>query len=121
METELYRANAIEGADVICSRGTLENGVTFRIAAAHASGSGKHITIETIECEKASIHIHATDRRMVIEWVDGRVEEREVPRSSLVDNITLFCQTLVGQLERPPVTLEDCRAFVTLNALLYVS
>jgi len=121
VETELYRANAIEGADVICSRGTLQNGATFRIAATHASGEGKHVTIETIECEKASIHIHATEQRVVIAWADGRMEEREVPRAQLADNMNLFCQTLLGQVERPPVTLEDCRAFVTLNALFYVS
>lgn len=120
IEAELYRANAIEGADVIFARGTLENGGTFRIAATHASGAGRHSTVETIECEKATIHIYPVDQLYKIVWADGRVEEHQVPKALLFDNMKLFCQTLQRQVERPPVTLEDCRPFVNLNALLYV-
>lgn len=120
IETELYRANAIEGADAIFTRGTLENGVAFRIAAVHACASAPE-TLEIIECEEATIEISPANSKVKVTYRDGRVEETEASRASLFDNLTLFCQILQGTLAKPPVTLEDCRAFVSLNALLYVS
>lgn len=122
VESELYRANAINGTDTIFSRGTLQNGVEFRIAATHATNPEERIfTEEMIECENATIELQPSILQGKIVYRDGRVESLEVPRANLADNLALYTGIARGNGKKPAVTLPECRAFVALNALFYVA
>ncbi len=119
VEAELYRANSIEGTDTIFARGVLENGVEFRLATSHAC-EPSHTSEEIITCEKAEIRITARGDWAI--WQEGRlVESHPAPSALLVDNFALYADYLRGVEERPQTRLEDCRAFVHLNALLYIA
>ncbi|HWL50856.1 MAG TPA: Gfo/Idh/MocA family oxidoreductase [Chthoniobacteraceae bacterium] len=122
VESELYRANAIEGTDTIFARGVFSNGVNFRVANTHATEA--MLTREWIVCEKATIEIsmHLSKGRGVkITWKDGRVEEQPITAPLLKENFELYCDYLLGKRERPVTLLKDCRGFVQLNALFYLA
>lgn len=118
-ETELYRANAIETADTVFASGRLHNDVEFRIAASHACPD-ENISLELLEFERATVRIEAT-RSLEITHLGRRREQAILPPASLSENLMGYFDYLAGSRPRPWVRLEDCRSFVHLNALLYMS
>ncbi len=122
IEAELYRANAIEGADTVFARGVLENGVEICLSTTHACDPD-YRNEEILTCEEAEIHINPWGESFILR--NGKVVESfsspcETP-AMLADNFSLYADYLHGDQERPQTRLEDCRAFVRLNALLYLA
>jgi len=119
VEAELYRANAIEGTDTVFARGVLENGVEFRLAASHACDE-RGVSRETLTCEEAEIVIDPVGLCRILRR-DGTIEEFQAGRAVLRDNLELYADVVRGRRSRPETRLDDCRAFVELNALLYLA
>jgi predicted dehydrogenase len=118
-QAELYRVNAIEGADTFFVE-AMAGGVPVRFAFSHAGPRGNH-HCEKIECEKATLD-YVVGEGARIKWSDGREESMaqpalEPPLSNHLD----YCRYMRGEQSRPATTLEDARPFVTLNALAYLS
>lgn len=120
---ELYRSNDIESPDTIFARGTLEGGTQFRIAATHACETRLRQR-EIIRCAEALIEIPEdgcgtiSRRGEIIE----RFPASSLPPSDLLrENLREYLALLAGERSRPSSTLADCRAFVSLNARLYLS
>ncbi|MDR2675198.1 MAG: Gfo/Idh/MocA family oxidoreductase [Opitutaceae bacterium] len=118
-QAELYRVNAIEGADTFFVE-TLAGGVPVRFAFSHAGPRGNR-HCERIECEKAALD-YVVGEGCRIKWAGGREEfmaqpALEPPLSNHLD----YCRYMRGGQARPATTLEDARPFVTLNALAYLS
>jgi predicted dehydrogenase len=123
VEAELYRVNNIESTDTVFARGILSNGVEFRITSSHAcQDTYRHL--ETLECKNAAIEI-PEDGPVRILWADGRKESLSQGDCSsggtVRDNLTYYCNYLIGKLARPATRLSDTRAFVHLNAMLYLA
>ncbi len=118
-EAELYRANAIQGADTIFVRAQLDNGVTCHIATTHACES-EHEHREIYEFEHARVEIRLWQDAEIL-WADGRREALPMPDASLIGNVRSYISYLNGATDRANIRLEDCQAFVNLNALLYLA
>lgn len=120
---ELYRANDIESPDTIFARGTLDEGIRFRIIATHACETRQRQR-EIIQCEDALIEI-PEDGCGTITWRDGTIESfsaASLPAPTLLrENLQEYFAFLTGDRSRPSSTLADCRAFVSLNSRLYLS
>ncbi len=120
---ELYRANDIESPDTIFARGTLDEGIRFRIIATHACETRQRQR-EIIQCEDALIEI-PEDGCGTITWRSGIVERFSAdclaPPTLLRENLHDYLAFLAGERARPSSTLADCRAFVSLNASLFLS
>lgn len=117
VESELYRANAIEGADTVFARGQLDNDVEFRIAASHACR--ENVTREILSFDKAVIEVTMTE--ITIRYYDGAVQTLDAGPVSLGANIRAYLDYVKGTRKRPLTRLSECRPFVALNALLYVA
>ncbi|OJV02162.1 MAG: hypothetical protein BGO12_05825 [Verrucomicrobia bacterium 61-8] len=120
---ELYRSNDIESPDTIFARGTLEGGTQFRIAATHACETRLRQR-EIIRCAEALIEIPEdgcgtiSRRGEIIE----RFPAASLPPPDLLrENLREYLAFLAGERSRPSSTLADCRAFVSLNARLYLA
>ena len=120
VRAELYRAHAIEGADTFFVEADTASGVTIRFALTHAcAGVGQHA--ETILCDRAELR-YVVGRQVEVRWTDGRVECVPLdPFDGLAENHLEYYRYLTGKSPRPATTLADCRPFVTLNALAYIS
>jgi predicted dehydrogenase len=118
VESELYRANAIESADTIFARGELENGVEFRVAATHACQGS--LCQETLTFEKGEIRILPWERTEFRHFGECQ-ETREICGVSLADNLGIYFDYLEGKRSRPLTLLSDCRPMVDLNALFYIA
>jgi predicted dehydrogenase len=119
VQAELYRANRIEGADTVFAKGVLDNGVEFHLAATHACEPYMS-HVELIQCDRAEIEIRE-EGPFTIRYTDGTIEIGVAPPGSLRENLQKYREYLVGKQRRPATLLEDCRAFVELNALLYIA
>jgi predicted dehydrogenase len=120
IESELYRANPIEGCDTIFANCLLENGVTLRLAASHACDNPSLQTTERLVFQNATITIrNATD--ISITWSDGREEAFEIQRPSLALDIEAYLRFLDGHEALPPQSLEESLGFVETNALFYIA
>ena len=121
-KARLFRANPIEGADTFFVEARTSTNVTLRFAMTHACLESK--TSETIWTQKAKI-IYAYGSHYEIHWNDGRCERFMLPQSSaeaaLADSVENYCDYLNQAAKRPNTRLCDCRAFVRLNALAYLS
>ncbi len=120
VRAELYRAHAIEGADTFFVEADTPGGMTLRFATSHAcSGAGSQC--ETVICERAQIR-YVVGSAWEVRWNDGRVE-RGTPGTfdALEANHLDYQRYLRGESPRPATTLADCRSFVALNDLAYVS
>lgn len=120
LEAVLYRANPIEGADTIFLRGKLTNSVEVRLALTHACETHSSIK-ETLICESAVIHIFP-ENHIAIEYQDR--PEEIIPlarRDHLKANLQLYSEYVQGSPHQLLGTLVDCRPFVQLNALAYLS
>jgi len=76
---------------------------------------------ETLVCERATIR-YEVDHGYEIAWHDGRSETKVLHYPDVVgDNYRAYFRYLDGRRSRPPTTLGDCRSFVALNGLAYLS
>jgi predicted dehydrogenase len=119
VRARLYRAHAIEGADTFFVE-AIANGIQLRLVASHACEE-KEVNTETVVCEHATIRYEAGTIGEIT-WNDGRrelvgVTPFETPLMNHLDHY----RYLRGETERPAITLEDCRSFVRLNGLTYIS
>lgn len=120
LEAEFYRVNEIEGPDTIFVKGTLEGGIDLRLALTNAC-AGKDLSVETLECEHASIYIWPHEA-IEIRWKNGQVERVPLPgHIPLRNNLEAFLGYLKGEVARPSTLLEDCRPIVNLNALAFAA
>lgn len=118
---EMYRAHAIEGTDTIFLRATTPDAITLDMAFTHAC-DGKSHHIEWLECDRARI-TYTTFESAEIRWHNGSTERIPLPNTTLTDNMAhyfAFLQNAPG-LARPSTRLIDCKTFVTLNDLAYLS
>lgn len=124
VEAELYRAHDIEGADTFFVRGVTTDGVVVRMALSHACIDRSDIdpgNREELVTDKARLSFDNTVSWRV-EWNDGRVEsEPPVATLPLDDNHRAYYRYLYGNRDSLATSIEDCRPFVQLHALSYVS
>jgi len=120
VRAELYRAHAIDGADTFFVEADTASGVTIRFALTHAcAGASSHA--ETILCDRAELR-YVTGRDIEVRWIDGRVERSPLEAfDGLAENHLEYYRYLRGESPRPATSLVDCRPFVALNDLAYVS
>ena len=119
VRARLYRAHAIQGADTFFVEAVV-SGVLTRLVVSHACRE-KEINTETVVCENATIRYEAGNTGEII-WNDGRRERVGVdPFDTPLMNHLDYYRYLHGETDRPATTLEDCRSFVHLNGLTYVS
>jgi predicted dehydrogenase len=119
VRAQLYRAHAIEGADTFFVEAHA-SGVLLRLVVSHACRE-KGINAETVVCEHATIRYVAGSAGEII-WNDGRCETCGVaPFDTPLMNHLDYYRYLRGETDRPAITLEDCRSFVHLNDLAYIS
>ncbi len=119
MESELYRANPIEGCDTIFANCRLNNGTTLRLAASHAIDKPER-TLERMVFEHATITIE-NGTKTTITWRDNRSEEIQLQFPSLATSLFSYLEFLEGFADHPPQTLEESRGFVEANALFYTA
>lgn len=120
VEARLFRANPIEGADTMFLRCGLENEVEFRIALTHACNESYNVE-ESLVCDKATIRINPRSH-ILISHQDGRNECISISQSdNLINNFRTFDNYVRDETSDIMGTLLDCRSFVLLNALSYVS
>lgn len=120
VRAELYRAHAIEGADTFFVETDTSDGITLRFAMSHAcAGASAHC--EMVLCDKATLR-YVVGHQIEVRWNDGRVEKLTMdPFDPLQENYLEYFRYLHGEVQRPATTLADCRPFVALNDLAYVS
>lgn len=117
---ELYRAHSIEGADTFFVETDTNSGVTLRVALSHACATGG-MHAETIICDLAVLR-YVVGHEIHIRWNDGRVERVALdPFDGLAENHMEYYRYLRGESSRPATSLVDCRPFVALNDLAYIS
>ena len=120
VQARLFRANPIEGPDTVFVRGRLAGGIGFRIALTHCC-SNEAVTEEILVCENAVIRIEPRACIRIFH-ADGRQEAIPFTSNShLKDNFRVFSRHVRGEPQQLMSTLADCRPFVHLNALAYVS
>jgi hypothetical protein len=123
VEAQLYRAHAIESFDTVFLRAAVGGArVPLSLVVSHAC-DGEGDDEEIVECESATIRV---PRRSAcdIAWQDGRSEKIELPTtgpSRMRDNYESLFSVLEGRASRPFTTLTDCRPFVALHSLAFVS
>lgn len=120
VEAQLYRARPIEGADTIFLKGELASSVEFRIALSHACQE-IGLTEETVVCENAVIRIRPPHEIQIFR--SGKPAE-SLPltlRTHIKENLRHYGEYVAGAPHKIMSTLSDCRPFVHLNALAYVS
>lgn len=120
VKAELYRAHAIEGADAFFVEARTTEDVVMRFALSHACAD-ESVNVETLVCEKASIHYNV-GHQAEVRWNDGRIESVLLdPFDALIENHLDYYRYLRGETSRPATTLADSRPFVMLNNLVYIS
>ena len=120
VRAELYRAHAIQSADTFFVEADTADGITIRLAMSHAcAGTSAHY--EMVLCDKATLR-YSVGHQIEVRWNDGRVEKVAMdPFDPLVENYLDYFRYLQSEIPRPATTLSDCRPFVALNDLAYVS
>lgn len=120
VKAELYRGHAIEGADTFFVEADTVCGVNLRFAVSHAC-AGPSVRRETILCDRAVLE-YVVGSGLEIRWKDGRIERQPPePFDGLAENHLEYYRYLRGEAERPATMLGDCRPFVVLNDLAYIS
>jgi predicted dehydrogenase len=123
VRAKLFRAHAIESFDTAFVEATLSDGRWLRIGATHASSEVTRDR-QVVYCAEATITFDSWhDAR--IERSDGSVEqarsEVENGGTLLQENIRAYFDYVKGESARPVTTLEDCRSFVALHNLAFLS
>jgi predicted dehydrogenase len=120
VRAELYRAHAIEGADTFFVETDTADGIPLRFAVTHAC-AGQSVHCENVICDQATLR-YSVGHQIEVRWNDGRVERLALdPFDPLLENHLEYIRFLRGETPRPATTLADCRPFVALNDLAYVS
>ena len=120
VQAEFYRVHPTEGADTFFVEAHAKSGIPIRFALTHA-GAGPSVHVETVHCELAELR-YAVGSHCEVRWTDGRTERAVLePFDGLGENHLDFYRYLRGESPRPATTLADCRQFVMLNDLAYVS
>lgn len=121
VRAEIYRAYEIEGADTFFVSALTDTDIRLRIGMTHAC-AGVTLQEERLICEKATLS-YGVGKELHIDWQDGRSHTEPLSASGeLLKRSHLGCYDyLIGRRDRPLTLLEDCRPFVHLNALAYVS
>lgn len=120
IETELYRANEIEGPDSVFAAGVLENGVKFRLAISHACPNAEPVLQEEMTFEHATVEIKS-NTAVEIRRAGKESERFGIEDQSLSTNVAAYLEYMNGLQARPAIRLEDCRGFIELNGLLYLA
>lgn len=120
VRAQLFRAREIEGTDTVFVETLTASGVTLRFAMTHSCGR-PHQQGEQVVCDRATLewpsHPPATLRTRegnaeTFDWNDA------LP---LPDNLRTYFRFLRTGEGHPGTTLAECRPFVHLNALMYLS
>jgi predicted dehydrogenase len=120
VRAELYRAHAIEGADTFFVEADTTAGIPIRFAVTHAC-AGESVHFESILCDKAELR-YVVGSHFEVRWNDGKSERTDLePFDGLAENHLDYYRYLRGETQRPATTLADCRPFVVLNDLAYIS
>ena len=120
VKAELYKAHDIQGADTFFVEALTSSSVTMRFALTHAC-VGQSTNLEIIVCEKAELR-YTVGSHIEIRWNDGRNEKIHLDHfDGLAENHLEYYKYLRGETDRPATTLSDCRSFVALNDLTYIS
>ena len=120
VQAEFFRVHSIESADTFFVEAHTSEGIPIRFALTHA-GTGASMHVETILCERAELR-YAVGSHCEVRWNDGRTERTALdPFDGLEENHLDYYRYLRGESPRPATTLADCRPFVKLNDLAYVS
>jgi len=120
VQAEFYRVHQTEGADTFFVEAHTKTGIPIRFALTHA-GAGPSVHVEIIHCERAEIR-YAVGSHCEVRWNDGRTERTALdPFDGLAENHLDYYRYMRGESPRPATTLADCRPFVMLNDLAYVS
>jgi predicted dehydrogenase len=118
-QVELYRVQKIESMDTVFAKFATDGGVEVRIAASH-SCIEPDLAIERLICENAVLEISPNHSAII--RPDGRREVEECePAGFLANNLKEFMAYQAGDRPRPVVLLEETRAFVQANALLFLA
>jgi hypothetical protein len=92
--------------------------VRFALSQAHAGNSAHR---ELISCKNAQIE-YVVGRGASIKLASGHTEHLEISPSDPISQSHLaYRKYLQGEQAKPTTTLSDCRAFVHLNNLAFVS
>jgi predicted dehydrogenase len=119
MKAELYRAYDIETMDTVFASVLLQGGGEVRMVLSHSCPE-EYFIRERLEFDRAVVEIFDATR-FVISHRTGEIEEVEIPFDSLEENLRRHLAYLKGVESGPAISLEDCRGFVELNALLYIA
>jgi hypothetical protein len=124
VEAQLYRAHAIESTDTVLLRAQIgSRNVPLRIVDSHACAAPAD-QCETVVCAQATLQIHTDRKTYEIRWTDGRTESaafEALAYSLMRNNYESLFAVREGRADKPFSTLEDCRPFVELNDLAYLS
>ncbi|MDX2082217.1 MAG: Gfo/Idh/MocA family oxidoreductase [Terrimicrobiaceae bacterium] len=118
--SQLLRAHPIQGPDTVFLSAETGPGIRLRLALSHAC-HGPDLHVETLDCDQARIE-YITHSRATICWKDGAEERITLPAfDAQTENLMALIECVKGLRPKPPTTLVDCRPFVHLHALAYVS
>jgi predicted dehydrogenase len=122
VQSTLYRAHAIQGADTVFAEAHTPEGVILRVAATHACPPESEGHAEVLSCERAQLR-YITGQSCTIEWGDGRQEIIDLTTQGdwQERNFRRYFAYLAGRHEKPVVSLAACRAFVAWNDLIFAA
>ncbi len=117
----LQRARDIQGADTVMASVKTDTGVDLRFAMTHACPQGTDHWEELI-LENATLRIQSDSTFEQLD-PDGQVTHSTTwPQfEPLIENLKCYSDLIQGRTPAPATHLTECRPFVTLNALLYLS
>lgn len=119
VESELYRANDIQGFDTVFTRAETTDGVRILAALSHACDN-QGVFRETVTCENAVIQ-YTVGSGYSVERNGEVIESGNVKPVNLGNNLLAHFDYLKGASERPVNMLADCSPFVVFNSLLYIA
>ena len=119
VESRLFRANDIQGADTVFATTRLDTGCELRLAITHAT-TEQNRSVERLEFANATIEIEE-GHRVFIHRPKGDREEFPMEKPSLESSFLSYLAYLRRDEPRPAMSLENSRSFVDLNALIYLA
>jgi len=121
VQARLKRARDIQGADTVMAEAETTSGTQLRFAMTHACPKGSEHWEELI-LENAVLRIHSDGTFQHIDHSGTVLESVTWPHfEPLIENLKAYADLISGRTSDPASHLTECRPFVTLNALLYIS